>query len=125
MDDLERLLQEKREAALKRPRSRSRSRSRSPRDARRRTDDRRRYSPGPSRRPLADDAPVQFKVYRGRITNLKGISGVFVQLEGVRASRVMGVTAQKAWCISVRFARVLDDWQIPRRPGWNAASRSG
>ncbi|KAI9179109.1 DEAH-box ATP-dependent RNA helicase prp22 [Blastocladiella emersonii ATCC 22665] len=90
-------------------RRRSRSRSRSPRSRRRsrspprgydrdrgygngRDQDRGRFGDRDSERgnkrrrsPSIDDAPVQYKIYRGRALNVRDF-GVFVQLDGVRGS---------------------------------------
>ncbi|KAG0165145.1 DEAH-box ATP-dependent RNA helicase prp22 [Apophysomyces sp. BC1034] len=61
-----------------------RRRSRSPRRRRSRS-----RSPRRSRAPTVDDRPVIYKIYSGRITNIKDF-GAFVQLDGVQG-RVEGM----------------------------------
>ena len=78
----------------RRPRSRSKSRDRR-RNTRSTSRDRRRYrSPSrsndrrraPPTRTELDDDPVLYKIYEGRVTNMRDF-GAFVQLEGVRGRR--------------------------------------
>lgn len=79
----------------RRGRSRSRSparrhRSRSP-DRGRMSHSRRDYGNGGRDRPPLDERPVLYKIYNGRISNVRDF-GAFVQLEGI-AGRVEGVCA--------------------------------
>lgn len=69
------------------PPARSRRRSRSPRRRHHRS-----RTP-PRRREKPDDAPVIYKIYNGRVTNMRDF-GAFVQLDGVRG-RVEGMVHVK------------------------------
>ncbi|KAJ1553986.1 DEAH-box ATP-dependent RNA helicase prp22 [Cladochytrium tenue] len=109
-ESLEALIKSGRDEASRRDgRGRSRSRSRSPRgrdpdrDGGRRAD----RDSRPGAREVLDDTPVLYKVYAGRVTNLRDF-GAFVQLDGVKG-RVEGmVHVSKLAPGNTRVARAAD-----------------